>query len=107
MANGERLVWRLDNSVYGDTIGRFRLASPNPPPASEKAALGALTEMITIQVRALDDAKRTELFANLERDKRSDLTRVGPVFLPAAREAADDPAAGAAMRRLAKRFLDQ
>jgi hypothetical protein len=81
----------LRDSVYADTIGRFRLAQPNPPPASEEAALAALTETITTQVRALDDATRAELFATLERDRRADLTGAGDLFLPAANEAAADP----------------
>lgn len=106
LANGERLVWRLGDSVYVDTIGRFQFAPPNPPPASNKAALAALTETITTQVRALDDAKRGELFAHLERDKRSDLKGVGYVFLPAAEESAADPASSAATRRAARRFVE-
>ena len=67
-------------------------------------ALAALTEMITVQVRALDDAKRAALFANLQRDKHTDLKKTGSVFLPASKEAADDPAASAATRRTASRL---
>ena len=106
LANGERLVWRFRDSVYADTIGTFHFVAPNPPPTSEKAALSALTEMVTVQARALDDAKRAELFANLLRDKLADLKDAGRVFLPAAQEAAADPAAGAVTRRDANRFVD-
>jgi hypothetical protein len=49
LANGERLVWRFDESVYADTIGRFKFAQPNPPSASEKAAAAAFTETITVR----------------------------------------------------------
>jgi hypothetical protein len=106
LANGDRLVWRLPDSAYADTFGRFRFVQPNPPPASDKAALAALTETITIQTRALDDAKRADLFTNLARDKRNDLKRVDDVFRPAAEEAAADPAATTATRRAATRFLE-
>jgi hypothetical protein len=106
LAGGDRLVWRLGDSVYADTIGRFQLAQPNPRPASDEAALSVFTETITAQARVLDDAKRAELFANLERDKRAGLTAAAQVFLPAANEAAADPAAGPATRRAARRFVD-
>jgi len=106
LANGERLVWRLQDSVYSDTFGRMQFVVPNPPFASDKAALAALTASMTTQVRALDDTRRAELFANLERDKRADLKEVGYVFKQAAEEAAADPAASAAMRRAASRFLE-
>jgi len=105
LANGDRLVWRLPESVYAHTFGQFRFVPPNPHLASEKAALAALTDALTIQVRALDDNSRAELFTRLDRDKRADLKEVGYVFEPAAGEASADPAASAATRRAASHFL--
>lgn len=106
LANGERLIWRFNESVYADTIGTFRFVAPNPPLASEEAALAALTETIAVQAGALDDAKRAELFANLMREKQTGLNDAGRVFQKAAQQAAEDPAAGPATRRAAKRFVD-
>jgi len=105
LASGERMVWRLGDSVYADTMGRFKFAQPNPPPTTQQAALDALTATITLQARALDEAGRDELFAHLDRDKRNDLTRVIPLFVPAAKEAEADPSAGAATRRAARHVL--
>lgn len=48
---------------------------------------------------------RDELFANLDRDKRNELTRVIPLFVPAAREVEADPSASTATRRTARRVL--
>jgi type IV secretory pathway TrbD component len=107
LANGERLVWNFDDSVYADTIGRFKFVQPNPPLASDKAAVAALTETVTIQARAFDDAVRAELFANLIRNRHTGLKEGEYVYLPAAKEAAADPAASAATRRSAKRFVDE
>jgi hypothetical protein len=105
LANGERIVWRLGDSVYHDTLGTFRFAPPNPSLASEQAARTALAETIATQTRALDDAKRAELFSNLLRDKRNGLMRAGEVFVPAAKDAAADPSASSETRRAATRFL--
>ena len=99
------MVWRLGDSVYADTMGRFKFAPPKPPPTTQQAALDALTATITLQARALDEAGRDELFAHLDRDKRNDLTRVIPLFVPAAKEAEADPSASAATRRAARRVL--
>jgi hypothetical protein len=106
LAKGERLTWRLADSAYAETFGRMRLAAPEPPPANEKAAFAALKESIAAQVRALDDAQRAELFTRLDRDKRRDLVAAVEAFRPAASESANDPAASAATRRAAQRFLD-
>jgi hypothetical protein len=98
---------RRDDSVYADTIGRFRFVPPNPPVASEKAAVAALTETITVQARAFDDAARAELFANLVRNRHTGFKQGEYVFLPAAKDAAADPAAGPATHKMAKRFVDE
>jgi hypothetical protein len=107
LANGERLIWRFEDSVYADTIGRFKFVPPNSSLASEKAATAALTETITVQARAFDDAARAELFANLMRNRHIGYKEGEYVFLPAAKEAAADPAAGPATHKMAKRFVDE
>jgi len=107
LINGERLAWRVDGSVYADTFGRFKFVPPTAPLPSKEAASAALADTITTQTRALDDAKRLELFTHLERDKLADLGAVHHVFVPAAQEAAADTAASAATRRMASRFLTQ
>jgi len=106
LATGDRIVWRLQDSAYAGTFGRFAFAAPKVPLASEKRALAALTDTITVQVHSLDDAGMVELFTGLLRAKRIGLTNVDPVFEPAAKEATADPAVTAAARRAATRFLD-
>ena len=69
------------------------------------AALAALTDGITQQTAALDDDRRSELFANLLRDKQADLTRVADVFKAAAEATTADPSASPGTRRAAARFL--
>jgi hypothetical protein len=105
LATGERLVWRLRDSVYADTIGTFRFVPPDLPLAGGDVVFDTLTRSIAEQTRALDDAKRAALFARLERDKRTDLTGAGDAFLLAAKETAIDPAASATTRAAAERFL--
>jgi hypothetical protein len=107
LVNGERITWRLGNSVYADTFGRYKFAPPAAPLPSKPAARAALADIVTVQTRALDDGKRLELFTNLERDKLADLMSVRGVFKPTAEEAATDAAASAATRRMASRFLTQ
>ena len=104
LASGERLVWRLGDSVYADTLGTFRFLPPNAPLAGD-VAFDTLTRSITEQTRALDDATRAALFARLERHKQNDLTGVRDAFLPVAKETAIDPAASATTRAAAERFL--
>ena len=105
LANGDRLLWRLSDSVYADTFGQFKFAPPGAPIKSKEAAFAALTNTLTVQSRVLDDATRTALFEHLDRDKHADLKEVSYVFRPAAEEAAADPAASAETRRAASRFL--
>jgi hypothetical protein len=104
LATGERLVWRLGESIYADTIGTFRFVPPDAPLAGD-VVFDTLSRSIAEQTRALDDAKRAALFARLERDKRNDLTGAGNAFLLAAKETAIDPAASAMTRAAAERFL--
>jgi hypothetical protein len=105
LANGERLVWTMKDSVYADTFARFRFVPPGAPYASEALAFAALQGTITAQVRALDDAQRGELFAMLGREKDLGLDAAAPAFKPAAEEAAADANASAATRRAAQRLL--
>jgi hypothetical protein len=105
LVDGERIVWRLPDSVYAGTFGAFRYAPPAQPYATSEAAFAAIAATIATQARALDDGRRAELFARLSAQRRSDLTAVDPAFVPAAKEAAADPAAGEATRAAARRFL--
>jgi hypothetical protein len=104
LATGERLVWRLGDSVYADTFGTFRFVPPALPLVGD-VAFDTLTRSIAEQTRALDDTKRAALFARLERDKQNDLTGTHDVFLLAAKETAIDPMASATTRAAAERFL--
>ena len=105
LANGDRLVWRLSDSVYADTFGQFKFVPPVAPIKSKEAAVAALTNALTTQTRGLDDATRMALFEHLDRDKRADLNEVAFAFKPSAEEAAADPSASAETRRAASRFL--
>jgi hypothetical protein len=107
LAAGERVVWRLPQSVYADTLGRFRFAPPATPYASKEAALAAITATIADQLRAYDDAQRAALFAHLMRNRHDDHKDGESVYLPAAKAALADPASGAETRRLAARFVNE
>jgi hypothetical protein len=104
-AAGTRVVWKAGDGVYADTFSRFKYRTPMPPPESADVALAALASAVATQARALDDRERAALFAQLERDKRSDLKAAGIVFLPAAKEALIDPQSDAGLRRAARAFL--
>jgi hypothetical protein len=105
LANGERLVWRLQDSVYADTFGRFQFAQPIPRPESVKAAMAVLTGKVTTQVRAFDDDERTELFTKLGRDREMGLKEMNELFTPVATEVGNDVTASVLSRRAAKHFL--
>jgi len=107
LAGGERVAWRLPDSVYADTLGRFRFAPPATPYATREAALAAISAAITEQVRAYDDAQRAELFGHLMRNRHDDFKDGESVYLPAAKAVLADPAAGAETRRLAGRFVNE
>lgn len=104
-AGGERLSWPAGGGPYADTFGRLQFAKPATVPASADAALEMLAASATTQVRALDDAERIELFANLRRDKQRDLQAAGIIMLPAAREALVSAETTPAVRRAARLFL--
>lgn len=107
LVDGSRLAWRIGDSVFADTLGQFQLVQPKPAPPTEDAALASLAATIGSQTRALSDADRKTLFANLERDKLNDLRAAGIAFLPAAKEALMDPQAHPEVRRAARRFLTE
>ncbi len=104
LATGARLVWRLGDTVYADTIGTFRFVPPDAPLAGD-VVFDTLSRSIAEQTGALEDTKRAALFARLERDKLNNLTGAGNAFLLAAKETAIDPVASATARAAAERFL--
>jgi hypothetical protein len=105
LVDGSRLTWRMRDSVFADTLGRYRLAPPMPAPATEDAALATLAAVVAEQTASMSDAERTALFNRLERDKLNDLRAVGIVFVPAARDALMNPQTQLEVRRAARRFL--
>ncbi|MEO8754576.1 MAG: hypothetical protein ABI624_18060 [Casimicrobiaceae bacterium] len=105
LAGGERLVWRAGDGVYAATFGRMRFTPPATEAPSADAALAALADAVTTQMRALSETERIALLAQLKADKLVDLRAAGIVFLPAAKEALLDPQGGAALRRAARGFL--
>ena len=105
LAGGERLVWRMSNSVYADTFGKFKFVAPVKPLASPAIAQKAVTETITNQVPLLEDGERGDLFVRLARDKAAGLDEVAYVFKPAAEDTAADTSASTATRRAAAKFL--
>ena len=102
---GDRMVCKFRDSIYADTMGRFTFVAPVPAPATQQAALDMLVATITTQARALTGSERDDLIADLERDKRNDLTRVLPLFVPTAKEVAADASASPATRRAARHVL--
>jgi len=106
LAGGARLAWRLADSSYSDTLGRFRLVRPDPAPASPDAAVAALTEAVTEQARLLGEEDRTALFRRLREDKENGRLGAGFLFLPAAREAMTASGGAPAPRRAAEKFLE-
>jgi hypothetical protein len=105
LADGDRLLWQAGQSIYGDTFGRFHYALPQPAPESADAALAALAQTITAQMRPLGEAERSEIFSRLKRDTQNERLQAGIVFLPAAKEAVLDPRSSSALRRAATGFV--
>ncbi len=105
LADGERLVLRAGEGIYGDTFGRLRYAPPQPAPGSADAALAALAETVTAQTRVFEGAEQIRIFSRLKQDTENGLLQAGIVFLPAAKEAALDPKSDAALRRAARDFV--
>lgn len=105
LAGGDRLVWRLSDSVYADTLGRFHFARPDPAPASADAAVVALADTVTAQTRLLPEGDRVALFRRLREEKENWWLGAGFLFLPAARERMIDPQSSPTERLTAKNFL--
>ncbi len=105
LAGGDRLVWRLSESAYADTLGRIRFVRPDPAPASPDAAVAALAETVTAQARVLGEEDRIALFRRLREEKESWWLGAEFLFLPAARERMIDPQSGPTEQLAAKNFL--
>lgn len=105
MHDGMRLGFGMQEGLYADTIGRFRFRVTHPVAKTPDAALAALTKAIADVTRGLGQEDRAELFVNLTRDRKAELTQAGLAFLPAAKEALMDPRSGEELRRAARRFL--
>jgi hypothetical protein len=105
LADGERVVWRLDKGAYADTFGRIHFASPDPPPTTPDAALAALRAQASAEVRKLDASEQAALFVRLEEQKAAGLTETQTVFTSAAEDALRYADADPAVRRAARHFL--
>ena len=105
LAGGERLVWRVGEGAYAETVGRVHFVRPSAPPASADSAFGLLVETATSQTRAMGAMERTALFDRLRADKLADLRKGGALFVPAAVEAMDGAEAEPGVQRAAQTFL--
>jgi hypothetical protein len=103
LAGGERLVWRVGEGAYAETVGRIRFARPAVSPASADAAFAALVDTASVQTRAMGAAERVALFDRLRADKLADLRRAGALFVPAAIEGMGDAEPG--VQDAARKFL--
>ena len=104
-AQGERLLWRLDQGEYADTFGRIRYAKPKPAPTTEEEVVAALQEQTAVQVAKMSSQEQLALFLRLMQDKEHARDRVQIVFAPAAEAVERDPRADPAVHRAARRFL--
>jgi hypothetical protein len=107
LADGERLVWHLDQGAYADTLGRIHFVSPHPPPTTPDTALAALRVQASAEVRKLDASEQAALFVRLEKDKAAGLTRSQALFTSAAEDALRDRNADPAVRLAARHFLSR
>ncbi|MBA8887210.1 hypothetical protein FHW12_001424 [Dokdonella fugitiva] len=105
LANGTRVQWTLDDSEYKATLGWLRFAPPAVAPANADAALAALAEAVTVQMRTIGDDNRVTLFDRLAGMSQAGRYDVGLAFAPAAREAMLDPHAPRAVADAAHAFL--
>jgi hypothetical protein len=106
LAGGERLRWRVGIDSDADTLGRLHFDAPPSPAESADAALAALADAVTNQVRALDADAQLALLQRLREDKLSGRARAGLVFVPAAKQALLDAQNGE-LQRAAQGFLDE
>ena len=105
LADGERIAWHLENSLYAGTLGRFHFTPPMPAPASPAEALRLFGATVAAQEGALAPDEQAALFARLLAEKQGQLENTGPVFFAVARDAVVGGAADAAAAEAAKRFL--
>lgn len=102
---GERLVWRVGDGAYADTLAPIDWGTP-PPPAGADAAVHALAARASQHVATLAPAQRARLFERLADDKEAGRYGAGTLFLPAAVESAYSADRSGDERRAAERFLD-
>jgi hypothetical protein len=102
---GRRLVWRLEDSVYADTLGKLTFTPPPKPFPNRDAALVALTDAVTAQVGTLDAVSRASLFVELLRLHRGARKDAARVFVPAAKQLAGGAWPDSDGKEAAERFL--
>jgi hypothetical protein len=105
LADGERVVWRLDQGAYADTFGRMRFVLPDPAPTTPDAALAAMKAQVSAQVRELEASERAALFVRLEQQKNAGLAETQTLFTSAAEDALHRADTDPAVRRAARHFL--
>ncbi|HSE12832.1 MAG TPA: hypothetical protein VLB69_09365 [Rudaea sp.] len=105
LAHGERLVWHVESGAYGDTFGKIRFTLPQPPPASEAAALEALRAQASTQVLALDADRQKALFERLRQQYEADAQDVQRLFWKAAEDVLRDAHGDRGAHLAARRFL--
>jgi hypothetical protein len=105
LAHGSRLTWTLDESQYKATLGWLHFAPPAVPPANADAALAAIADSVTAQMRAVGDDTRAILFDRLAGMNQTGRHDVGVAFAPAAREALLDPRTPRKVADAARAFL--
>jgi hypothetical protein len=105
LAEGERVIWRLDKGAYADTFGRIHFVLPDPPPKTPDAALAALRVQASAGVRMLPASEQASLFARLEQQKAAGLAESQTFFTTAAEDVLRDGNADPAVRHAARHFL--
>ena len=81
LADGERVVWRLDKGAYADTFGRIQFVAPDPLPPTPEAALVALRAQAAAGVGRLEAGEQAALFTRLQEQKAAGLTECQTLFI--------------------------
>lgn len=105
LADGERVLWRLDRGAYAETFGKIHFERPAAAPTTADVALAALREQVDTGVRRLASGDRAALFATLEAEHEAGLDGCQKVFTLAAENALRDREGDPAARRAARHFL--
>ena len=105
LADGERVVWHLEQGAYASTFGRFHFVAPDPPPTTKDAALAALRAQASALVLELEASEQAALFVRLEQEKAADLSHSQALFTSAAEDALRRGDTDPAVRRAARHFL--